>query len=465
MILSLIIVVGLYICALVYCAIRGHKESFGDERKYIVAKGGIGAILGFLTFSATLFSTFTLMGMPDFFRVHGIGAWIFLGVTDVAMAFVVLWFGLYFRKILKGSEFTSVTDLLNRHYGGKIAGIVYMIGVFVFLLPYVSIQIRGIAIFLSSVVPGQIDVWVWAMAIVLIMLFYSAFGGLRAIMYSDAIQGVVLLVVTWIIAYVCVSSVGGLANMFAKIGSDNSDLLSVPGPKGLFTVQFLISSFLAIVLMPISQPQLTIRLAILRKERDLRVMAIAVGLFSLLVILPTVFIGMYGAIKYGGSSTAEFLSNVLVSEQNNIIASISIVGLIAAAMSTADSQLFALGSEFKSNIKIKNNSVLEIKFVIYLFAFLAFLLAINSTDQLVMLARISFAGTSLIAPMVLVAVVMKEHLGREIPIYSLIALVLFLLTTIGLLPNNFMGIRIDLVLLLGVSFLTFCSVYIRRLAY
>ena len=29
------------------------------------------------------------MGMPDFFRTHGIGAWIFLGVADAAVAFVI----------------------------------------------------------------------------------------------------------------------------------------------------------------------------------------------------------------------------------------------------------------------------------------------------------------------------------------------------------------------------------------
>ena len=104
-------------------------------------------------------------------------------------------------------------------------------------------------------------------------------------MYSDAIQGVILLMVTWIIAAVCISKMGGIEPLFAEVGSSNPALLSTPGPKGLFSVQFLVASFLAIVIMPISQPQLTIRLAILKSDKDLRKMAVAVGLFSLLVIL------------------------------------------------------------------------------------------------------------------------------------------------------------------------------------
>ena len=79
-----------YVIALGYCTIYARKKT--SEKQFDFRTGGsdLKATLGFLTFSATLFSTFTLMGMPDFFRNHGVGAWIFLGVTDVAMAFVIL---------------------------------------------------------------------------------------------------------------------------------------------------------------------------------------------------------------------------------------------------------------------------------------------------------------------------------------------------------------------------------------
>lgn len=452
MISALLIIGGAYSASLVYCAVKGRREFAGDERQFMSAGGGIGSTLGFLTFSATLFSTFTLMGIPDFFRVHGVGAWIFLGVTDVAMAFVALWFGMHLRKRIKATEFTSVKDILNESYGGRFAGIVYLIGIFIFLLPYVAIQIRGIAIFLHAVVPGEFDIWIWSIGIVVFMLVYSTIGGLRAIMYSDAIQGVVLLVVTWTIATVCISNIGGLEALFAEVSSSNSALLSTPGPKGLFSVQFLVASFLAIVIMPISQPQLTIRLTILRTDKDFRKMVIAVGLFSILVILPTIVIGLYGAVKYSSASTAEFLSGVLVTEQSTVIAAFAIVGLIAAAMSTADSQLFALGSEFKNTFLSKlAKPITEVKVVIFIFAFLAFLLALVSNDQLVMLARVSFGGTALIAPMVLAAIIKKCGLRIEIPVLSLACLLLFLLAQIRVLPSTFVGIRIDLFLLIFVS--------------
>ena len=394
-----------YIIALIYCAVRGHKKTSKKRLDFLTGGSNLGAVLGFLTFSATLFSTFTLMGMPDFVRNHGIGAWIFLGVTDVAMAFVVLWFGIKLRRRIANEGFESVSSLLSQAFGCRTAGVVYLFGVFIFLVPYVSIQIRGVAIFLEAVAPVKLPMWVWALGILLLMLTYSSVGGLKAIMYSDVIQGLTLLIVTWFVAIGCIRYFGGVGAMFKAVEQTEPALLSTPGPKGLFTPQFLIASVLAILVMPISQPQLTIRIAIMRDTLQLKKMAAAVSVFAFLVILPTVAIGCYGAVKHAGAPTAEFLARTLVHEQGHFIAAAAVVGLIAAAMSTADSQLFALGTECESFLPGKEASaVLRAKLAILFFAFASLVLALLSTNQLVMIARVSFAGTSLLAPMVLAAV-------------------------------------------------------------
>ena len=69
--LWVVIFLLLYILLLIYSAIKS-KKSIINTRDYFLAGSKIGYVLGFLTFSATLFSTFTLMGMPNFFRIHGV---------------------------------------------------------------------------------------------------------------------------------------------------------------------------------------------------------------------------------------------------------------------------------------------------------------------------------------------------------------------------------------------------------
>ena len=82
---------AVYAGLLIVASLRSYKKDRSVE-DFMLAGSSIGIILGVLTYAAALFSTFTFLGMPDFFRRHGIGAWIFLAVSDGAMVF--LFFGL-----------------------------------------------------------------------------------------------------------------------------------------------------------------------------------------------------------------------------------------------------------------------------------------------------------------------------------------------------------------------------------
>lgn len=457
-----IILGALYLSMLAYVATRSFKRNKTAE-DYLLAGSNIGIALGFLTFAATLFSTFTLLGMPDFFRTHGVGAWIFLAVSDGGMVFLVLWFGYHLRKKVAQKGFKGVAGLLAQCYGNRWAGYVSLAGVFLFLVPYAAIQIRGIAIFLTAVFPEALPPWGWSAAIVAIMLLYSETGGLKAIMHADAVQGLILLVVTWIIGISCVEYFGNIKSLFQELESVNEALLSVPGPEGLFTPQFLIASFLVILMIPVTQPQLTIRIVIMRNLWSTHLMAVAVGIFAILIILPTIFIGLYGAIRYPELSTADFLPQVLLYEQSGFIAAVTVVGLLAAGLSTTDSQIFALGTELRSLLSGSETQNLKItKAAIVGFAIIALIFSILASDQLVMLARVSFAGTSMLAPMILSAVLSNRKPSGYIIIFTAVGLVIFIASLMGILPSHVGAVRMDLLLLTSIGLLTVISFLIRR---
>ena len=415
----------------------------------------IGYFLGFMTFAATLFSTFTLMGMPDFFRTHGVAAWIFLAVSDGVMIFMVLWFGYYLRKKAGGKEFKGMSGLLVKCYGNKWAGYVYFIGIFLFLVPYVSIQIRGISIFLDAAFDHALPSWGWAVLILSIMILYSETGGLKAIMYSDVFQGILLMTVVWIVAYNCVQNLNGIKQMFVEVKNSNEALLSAPGPKGLFSVQFLIASLIAIVMIPVTQPQISSRLVIMKNQSSMNRMAVAVGCFAILVILPTAAIGMYGAVKYAELSTPDFLSQVLLFDQIGIIAAATMVGLIAAAISTSDSQIFALSGELRSLLKGDEKKVLTTtKIGMVVFALAALIFSLVSSNEFALLARVSFAGTGLLAPMIISAIVTDKKLNMIVVWATALSVVVFILSLLGFIPSQFFGMRLDLILFIVLGLFT-----------
>ena len=437
----------IYVAALILLSLRSRRETKSSS-DFILAGSNIGHLLGFMSFAATLFSTFTLMGMPDFFRTHGVGAWLFLAFSDAAMVFLIVWFGFTLRKRAAEKGFQGMAGLLGTIYGTKLAAFVYFFGVFVFLVPYVAIQIRGVAIFLNAILPGALPAWGWALLIIALMLVYSELGGLKAIMHADVMQGILLMTVVWIIAANCIRHFGGVGKMFDSIENIDASLLSVPGPQGLFNFQFLLASFLSILFIPVTQPQLSTRLVILKDTRTLHRMAVSVGIFAMLVILPTLPIGFYGAALYSDLPAAEFISRVLIFDQPGQIAAATIIGLTAAALSTSDSQIFALGSELRSMLKGKERmQMLQARIAMIFFALAALLFSVLSSDQLVLLARVSFAGTAIMAPMVLSAVFLKFKPGKELVYLTFAGLATFILSLLGVIPDQVAGNRMDLFIL------------------
>ncbi len=458
----LVIFGALWLAMLAFFGFSSLRKTRGAD-DYIFAGSNIGMLLGLMTFAATLFSTFTLMGMPDFFRNHGVGAWIFLAISDGAMFFLIIWFGLHLRRRTAEKGFRGVAGLMSACYNNRWAGYVCFTAVFLFLVPYVAIQIRGIAIFLSAVFPEALPAWGWSVAIVITMLIYSEIGGLRAIIYSDVLQGTILLTVIWIIAIGCIRHFGGVGAMFRQVQATNEALLSTPGPQGLLTVQFLLASFLAIVLIPVTQPQVTIRLVIMRSTRLMQRKAVALGGFTMLILLPTVAIGMYGAVHYAGAPTRDFLAGVLLFEQVDIIAAAAVIGLLAAAISTADSQIFALGTELRSLLSGDEQKVLLFtRAAILFFGLAALVFSILSSDELVLLARVSFAGTSMVGPLILAGIFSRRPPGPEVIVAAAGGLLLFLASLLNLIPSMIGPLRLDLLLLLTVGTFTLVSVLYRN---
>ena len=460
----LIVFGAAYAALLLYASFKSYKKGRTSD-EFMLAGSNIGMMLGVLTYAAALFSTFTFLGMPDLFRTHGIGAWIFLAVSDGAMVFFILWFGYHIRRRVRQYGFRGVAGLIGRCYGRRDIPYLIFASSFIFLIPYVGIQIQGIGIFLNAAFPAALPSWAWSMAIVVIMLLYSEIGGLKAIIFSDAIQGLLLLTVIWIIAFYCISHFGGIGQMFERIEGIKPELLSVPGPNGLFTVQFFIASMIAILMIPVTQPQLTTRLVVMKSLKSLHMMAVAVGVFAILVILPTTFIGMYGADLYLNAGMDEFFSRTFLFDRPGIVAALALVGLIAAGLSTTNAQIFALGSELRGLLKGDEASVMrKTKIGIFVFAVIALVFSELIRDQIALLARESFAGTALMGPMILLGILSDRRVSKAILYLSALALLIFLLSKAGTISQMVLGIRMDLFLFVSLSVAALISHVLGRQA-
>ncbi|WP_462137622.1 sodium:solute symporter family protein [Candidatus Mycalebacterium sp.] len=455
-----------YLAVLITLAFVGNRKNKGEEKEFFLAGGNLGTIIGFLTFFATLYSTFILIGMPNFFRVHGVGTWIFLGVTDMALAVFTLWLCFKLKDRIASKDFRSMSDLIRDSFGGYGVA-VYVMGLVIFLIPYIAVQIKGASGLLSAVVPYSIPQWVWALIILALMFSYSSIGGLRGIMYCDALQGIMLFSVIWIMAAIVLSKFGGISALFQAVVETDERLLSVPGPKGLLSTQWLLAGFISIVLLPVSQPQLTSRLSILKGINERRKVPVLHASFTFLLLIAGLIIGLYGAVAITADTGPEFIGKLIL-EQNAVIGAIALIGILAAAMSTSDSQFFALGSEINNALgriseKLKISAVVFVKFIILIFCAVAFVVAMKSSQGIISLAISGFMGTALMAPMVLASTLIKgRKLHPVIPLITAASLVFFLLSLFGVTPKIVWEIRTDLLLLAFNSAATILIVSSKR---
>ncbi len=192
-------------------------------------------------------------------------------------------------------------------------------------------------------------------------------------------------------------------------------------------------------------------------------MSMGVCFFAILVIFPTLVIGMTGAVHYAGLSTADFLSRVLITDHSYQIATLILLGLVGAAVSTSDAQLFALGTEFRSIIKGgEKQAMFRTRLAMLLFAIIAFIFSLLSSDQLVLLARVSFTGTGLLGPMVLNAVFQKNKVSKINIYLSGLALIVFILSLAGWFPTRIFKIQLDLLLFIILFSVMFINMIITR---
>ncbi len=193
-------------------------------------------------------------------------------------------------------------------------------------------------------------------------------------------------------------------------------------------------------------------------------MAYAVGIYAILVILPTVFIGLYGAIKYPDAATSEFIASALLWDQPNPVAALAVVGLFAACLSTTNAQIFALGSELRSLLRGDDHVVMRYTRIgIFVFSVVVLIFSVYMSDQLALLARLSFTGTAMMAPIVLCAVTF-ERPPRAVIFISALSLLVIFLATIGVLPMRVGALNLDILLygFMLVSTLAIAGWHARR---
>jgi sodium/proline symporter len=185
----------------------------------------------------------------------------------------------------------------------------------------------------------------------IVVVIYCFSGGIRASIWTDSVQTVVMIGALLLLFFVTISAGGGVGNIFDNLGQIDSNLVTLfPSdlPWGFFPffIGWLVAGFGAV-----GQPHIVVRAMALdsadnmNKARDIRTICGIITAFT------AIFIGLAGRVLLPNLNDPELA--LLDLSQNllpGVLVGVMLAGLFAATISTADSQILSCSAALTQDL-------------------------------------------------------------------------------------------------------------------
>jgi SSS family solute:Na+ symporter len=410
MLIKLIIVLS-YLAVMLLIGLVFRKSASKNKAEFFLAGRKVPRILLFCTMAATNFSAFTIFGLSGAGYRIGYGFFPIMGFGTGFMALAFLTFGKRVNALSRERGYITPADCIADRYGSPLLSRLFSIVMIVFTLPYIAIQAVSSGKSLESLV--GLPYWCGALLVTGASVVYVIMGGMRSDIWTDVIQGVMMIGLTLAAFIVIAVKSGGFAAVNKAVFAEIPALFGRPGADGSLTYGVWLGYMLLWLFADPMFPQLFQRFMAAKDGRALDTAAVLYPLVTTFLFFLTVSIGVMGRAAFPGLSAAEsdsIFPLLLERMVGGPLAVLLLMGGMAALMSTLDSQLLSLGSMIGLDFfKTRRPGVLVEKLLVLLVATLGFFIALNPPKTLLdFINKTSFYGFAALAPTAVGAVYWKR---------------------------------------------------------
>ena len=414
-------IIGVYLVLVLFVGALSHRLFRGTGEDYFVASRTIGPFLLLMSLFGTNMTAFSILGASGEAYNRGIGVF---GLMGAASAFVIpcVFFVVGTRVWALGKRhgFLTQAQFFRQRWESDALGLLLFVVLVALVVPYLLIGIMGGGITLNQMTDGWVPQWVGGLVIGGVVLLYVCYGGLRGTVWANALQTLVFMTLGAVAFYVIVGKMGGLTEAFDRVAHLKPELL-VRGDV-IHPVNWLTYTFL-----PLSAgmfPHIFMHWMTAQRARSFQWPLILYPLCILVVWVPSVVLGVLGHVSFDnlhGPAANSVLVRLIDLHAPGILAGLLAAGVLAAVMSSLDSQVLAIGTMFTQDIVRHygfNDQMSEKQQVFYGRLFVVVILAITYVISLVSnrsifgLAVWSFTGFAALFP-VMVAAVFWQRSTKE----------------------------------------------------
>ncbi len=336
--------------------IKGKDNS--NEKDYFLGGRQMGPYVTAMSAQASDMSAWLLMGLPGSMLAFGFGqAWIGIGLA-LGTALNWIFVAKRLRKFSKASgDAITLPQYLSNRFLAKspalsiICAIVFLIS---FTIYVASGFVSGATVFTTLVPSLKTETAMLIFAAIIIV--YTFLGGFKAVSWTDFFQGILMLIALLAVPIV-ILAVGGLdTSALSEVYVNADDGTEYAFVANLFSASWQdIVSGLAWGLGYFGMPHILVRFMAIRKPSEVKKSAIVAIIWVTIALFAAILIAYLGRMIVAEELLTQGLQKIVFIALARkyfpaFLCGILLAAIIAASMSTADSQLLVASSSFTSDI-------------------------------------------------------------------------------------------------------------------
>ena len=355
-----------------------YSKKFKGINNYLTANRSIGLFSLTTSLTASALGAWILFGPASAATWGGLGSIIGYSLGTAFPMFILIYLGKKIRK--EFPQGSSLIEFMRKKFGKSLFKLILLMTIF-YMFIFLCAEVTAVAILINYM--SGAELWTTALIVLFFTLLYTLYGGLRASIFTDNIQMIVIIIIL-IFSFIYISFMGNQFS-FSFVKEKNPHLISSSYVTG-FTAG--LTFFIAVAATNLFHQGNWQRVYAAKNFETLKKSLI----ISFFIIIPIVFfMGFSGMVAFSIDSTIRpdlGFFTLILKEQTTVLSFIVIILGLALTISTVDTLINAISSlivvdgkaffNFKKKINYLNFS----QYIIVFLSLISFIIASKGFDIL-----------------------------------------------------------------------------------
>lgn len=442
--LQLLIII-FYLGTLLALGLFSSRLFKGTKEDYQVASHSIGPFLLLMSMFGTTMTAFALVGSTGEAYREGVGVYGMLasssGIVHSLCFFVV---GVKVWALARKNGYTTQIEFFRDRLDSDFVGLLLFPILVGLVIPYLLIGVisSGVTIqaltaglspewfpaelpdgSINKALNGGVPPWLGSLVICCVVLVYVFFGGMRGTTWANTFQTLVFMILGVVTFYVIATKLGGEDSFVANLKKLGESIPAEKATRGEMSK----TKFFTYLLIPLSVgmfPHLFQHWMTAKSANTFKLPIVCHPIFIMIVWVPCVLLGVWAAgalmptkpplptLPSGVVDANKILPFLVNTQTTTFLSGFLAAGILAAIMSSLDSQFLCIGTIFnndivthymgKERISDRNQVRLTRAFIIVIVA-VTYFLSLENVRSVFALGVWCFSGFSALFPIVVAA--------------------------------------------------------------